>query len=600
MRLVPAAAAAVIGLLAGLITASPAGATEPTTLAVEGTVRVIVVDHGAAGHDELTWVVTDGGAAIPVELAQDAPANGRFTGELVVSGGVADALDDRDLLPRAGTTLAEQGRAGRAAIAAAARSRTPLQVASSAVAPAESEPVEPGDHHAFIAVMRGVGSVEESDDEITDVVEDAASYWRAESDGAITSFDIEELAEFTTATDASTDDSCGMFDPWDVWWEAGLLFSDEPEVMFGVASRNHLVVVMADECGIGPRGGVAQLGAGLSSGGPLSIALGDAAVQAATHELGHTFGLRHANLDQCDQPTVCGTGEYFDFYSPMGGGSWPEDGDAPFSPPALDSAYRWLLGLASDDEVPVVESRGEAVSRYVDLKPRSAFSGVRGVRVVDPVSGDTYFVDYRAGTHRDANTFYARYYGWQWQVDGSPYTTYYRPGVTISLLSPDGEITLLSRRSAEAVEGSLGADEVFTTPSGAVTIATGVLATGWGADVTITVTPPPAAPSAPPAAPEPAPATLVAGKPTITGTARVGRTLRVATGSWSPRPSLSYQWYANGRKITRKGTGKTFTLTSRQKGKRITVRVTGRKAGYVTASATSRATAKVGRAARKK
>ena len=80
--------------------------------------------------------------------------------------------------------------------------------------------------------------------------------------------------------------------------------------------------------------------------------------------------------------------------------------------------------------------------------------------------------------------------------------------------------------------------------------------------------------------------------PKISGKARVGKTLKVAAGSWSPAASLSYRWYANGVKIS--GATKTsLKLTSKQKGKKITVVVTAKKAHYVTTTKTSRATAKV-------
>jgi hypothetical protein len=91
------------------------------------------------------------------------------------------------------------------------------------------------------------------------------------------------------------------------------------------------------------------------------------------------------------------------------------------------------------------------------------------------------------------------------------------------------------------------------------------------------------------------PATFSASTPRISGTAKVGRTLKVRVGSWAPRPTFRYQWFANGRKISSKSTKASFRLTSRQKGKRITVRVTATKAGYTTISKTSRKTKKVSR-----
>ncbi|MET1038500.1 MAG: hypothetical protein ABW075_09510, partial [Aeromicrobium sp.] len=70
---------------------------------------------------------------------------------------------------------------------------------------------------------------------------------------------------------------------------------------------------------------------------------------------------------------------------------------------------------------------------------------------------------------------------------------------------------------------------------------------------------------------------------------------KVRVGAWSPRPSYRYQWYANGRKITSKGTRSSFVLTSRQKGTRIAVRVTASKPGYTTAAKTSARSTKIAR-----
>lgn len=80
--------------------------------------------------------------------------------------------------------------------------------------------------------------------------------------------------------------------------------------------------------------------------------------------------------------------------------------------------------------------------------------------------------------------------------------------------------------------------------------------------------------------------------PAISGKARIGKTLKVKTGAWSPAPTFSYQWYANGKKI--KGATKSgLKLAKAQKGKRITVAVTANKASYTKIVRISRATSKV-------
>lgn len=80
--------------------------------------------------------------------------------------------------------------------------------------------------------------------------------------------------------------------------------------------------------------------------------------------------------------------------------------------------------------------------------------------------------------------------------------------------------------------------------------------------------------------------------PSISGTPRVGLPLTADPGGWSPTPTLSYQWYAEGVAV-RRATSQTFTPTSAELAKRITVEVTARRLGYLTALTESAATAKV-------
>ncbi|WP_395362371.1 hypothetical protein ACHGLA_21210 [Streptomyces sp. YH02] len=81
--------------------------------------------------------------------------------------------------------------------------------------------------------------------------------------------------------------------------------------------------------------------------------------------------------------------------------------------------------------------------------------------------------------------------------------------------------------------------------------------------------------------------------PYTTGTVRVGRTLSLNRGVWTPAPtSYAYQWYANGRAITG-ATKTTFTLTAAQRGTRITVKVTAHRTGHASGTAWTRATAAV-------
>ncbi|KRC53546.1 MULTISPECIES: Ig-like domain-containing protein [unclassified Nocardioides] len=80
---------------------------------------------------------------------------------------------------------------------------------------------------------------------------------------------------------------------------------------------------------------------------------------------------------------------------------------------------------------------------------------------------------------------------------------------------------------------------------------------------------------------------LVAPRPRISGTPAVGRTLKAIAGTWGPGTVVkTYRWYRNGVAI--KGASRaSYRLTRADRGRRITVRVTGRKAGYVTTVRTS-------------
>ncbi|RFA16276.1 hypothetical protein B7R21_02540 [Subtercola boreus] len=81
--------------------------------------------------------------------------------------------------------------------------------------------------------------------------------------------------------------------------------------------------------------------------------------------------------------------------------------------------------------------------------------------------------------------------------------------------------------------------------------------------------------------------------PTISGTAKVSQTLTANSGAWAPATvNLAYQWLGGGVAIAG-ATASTYTVKNADAGSTITVRVTGTKAGYTTASKTSAATAPV-------
>ena len=81
--------------------------------------------------------------------------------------------------------------------------------------------------------------------------------------------------------------------------------------------------------------------------------------------------------------------------------------------------------------------------------------------------------------------------------------------------------------------------------------------------------------------------------PVISGTKRVGSSLKVTRGTWSPTPSsFSFQWYADGQRIAG-ATKSVYTLKAAEYGKKITVSVRSYRAGYGTVLRRSAATTPV-------
>jgi hypothetical protein len=82
-------------------------------------------------------------------------------------------------------------------------------------------------------------------------------------------------------------------------------------------------------------------------------------------------------------------------------------------------------------------------------------------------------------------------------------------------------------------------------------------------------------------------------KPKIKGMAKVGKTLKVTAGSWNPASvAKKIRWLANG-KVIKKATKRKFTVTVKQKGKRIKVRIVASATGHLPMTLTTKPTARV-------
>lgn len=168
-----------------------------------------------------------------------------------------------------------------------------------------------------------------------------------------------------------------------------------------------------------------------------------------------------------------------------------------------------------------------------------------------------------SGTAQVGRTLSAQTTGWtagtvlayQWRADGSPIKGATRPTLTLAAAQRGKRITVV-------VTGSKPGYAVASQSSR----ATGPVSAG----------------------------VLRSARPRIKGAAKVGKKLKAEPGAWTAGVALTYRWYQNGKPIKGKAARKkSLTLKRGQKGKKITVKVTGTKPGYTAVTTRSKATKKV-------
>ncbi len=85
---------------------------------------------------------------------------------------------------------------------------------------------------------------------------------------------------------------------------------------------------------------------------------------------------------------------------------------------------------------------------------------------------------------------------------------------------------------------------------------------------------------------------LTGPRPTVQGKPVVGKRLRATTGAWPAGTTLTYRWLANG-KVVRGSTSATLKVKPGLLGKRVSVRVTAAKPGYLSLTLVSARTKRV-------
>jgi hypothetical protein len=219
------------------------------------------------------------------------------------------------------------------------------------------------------------------------------SYWSAQSGGAVTiqlgGFETRSLTETTCDPNAAlAAEETGAF--------GGRFANDAWK-----GTHEHLLVLSAESCSADSFATVGGSGGEIFSGNGVGTAMG---VPYLLHEFGHNLGFEHADASICTNTasydgraadfsftsTVCPTREYDDYFDIMGY-------TVKNATPNLSSPQRILAGwLPNYARITTTTTQ--------TLTALGGTGGTQALEIVDPVSDDTYYVEYRTDAGLDATS----------------------------------------------------------------------------------------------------------------------------------------------------------------------------------------------------
>lgn len=332
---------------------------------------------------------------------------------------------------------------GRSALLA-----TVLPLASMSVIPAASAVGGAdgvSDHHVYVAKVANYGEFDANSATMLANVDEAIARWEDEADGEITFDRVGNMIEY-----ASTEE-CGDGSREGFRAEAMERFEAKyPGLSFGGSSGNHIVVMVPASC-IGDSG--AYKGSSFTSaGGGLAYSYAsNKGTQSLLHELGHNFGLQHAQAIRCATADCAATPyKYGNKYEIMGVTTTADAGKPAWVPPSFGSYERDLLGI-EDIQTVALAAGSRIKTQTVELRGRGTGTGERGIKVVDPADGSTYYLNFRNGLGSDAGSWYA--------AQTQPKTgEYFNKGVSIQKVGDDGdgdEMTVLQGFATATADGTV-------------------------------------------------------------------------------------------------------------------------------------------------
>jgi hypothetical protein len=228
------------------------------------------------------------------------------------------------------------------------------------------------------------------------LVAQLSSYWSTQSGGAVTlalaGFETRSLGESSCNPNAALSaEEIGAF---------GGMFANGA----WKGTHQHLLVLSAESCGAASFATVGGKGGEIFSGNGIDASMG---VPYLLHEFGHNLGFEHADASICTNTAsydgtaadfsftsiVCPTREYDDYFDIMGY-------TVKNATPNLSSPQRILAGWMTN----YATITSSTPSTTKTLTALGGSGGTQALKIIDPVSGDVYYVEYRANSGLDATS----------------------------------------------------------------------------------------------------------------------------------------------------------------------------------------------------